>query len=63
MNDFKTIEKFCGVTVKDNHTIVEQWPMRLKLQPHQVGSQDEFKTLLASSHSGHERYVEWKKSS
>ena len=62
MLDFNTIEEICGVTIKDSHTIVEQWPLRLKLQPHQAGAQDEFKILLASDHCGHERYVEWKKS-
>ena len=34
--------------------------MRLKLRPEQVGAKEEFAILLASSHSGAERYVEWK---
>ena len=49
-----------GLTMKRPHTIVEEWPMRLKLRPEQVGAKEEFEILLASSHSGAERYVEWK---
>lgn len=58
---FNEIEKSVGMTMKETHTIVDKWPMRLKLQPHQSGAQDEFKTALSSGHSGEERYVEWKR--
>ena len=49
-----------GLTTERAHTIAEEWPMRLKLQPKQVGAKEDFEILLASSHSGAERYVEWK---
>ncbi|RYP90244.1 hypothetical protein DL770_003613 [Monosporascus sp. CRB-9-2] len=44
--------------MKSTHTIIEQWPTRLKKQPEEDGAKEEFKTLLASSLSGCERYVE-----
>jgi hypothetical protein len=47
--------------VKEKHTIVEQWPFRLKLRPGQPGAQQEFDRLLAGGVSGKERYVEWKR--
>jgi hypothetical protein len=49
-----------GLTMKRSHTIVEEWPMGLKLRPEQIGAKEEFEILLASSHSRAERYVEWK---
>lgn len=55
------IEQYCGLAVKDRHTIVEEWPLRLKLRPNQVGAQEEFEILASSAHTGAERYVEWKR--
>jgi hypothetical protein len=57
---FTEIGRLLGLTMKRHHTIVEKWPMRLKLRPEQVGAKEEFEILLSSSHSGAERYVEWK---
>jgi len=65
-NEYMKVEHFAeialhlGLTMKRPHTIVEEWPMRLKSQPEQVGAKEEFEILLASSHGGAERYVEWK---
>jgi hypothetical protein len=49
-----------GLEMNRPHTIVDEWPMRLKLRPRQVGAKAEFEILLASSHNGAERYLEWK---
>lgn len=48
-----------GLKVK--HTIVEEWPFRLKLEPGEPGAQEEFDRLLAGGSSGKECYVEWKR--
>lgn len=50
-----------GLLVKKKHTVVEKWPLRLKLKHGQDGAQSEFDVLHASGHIGHERYVEWKR--
>ena len=50
-----------GLMVKEENTIIEKWPMRLKLSLPQPGAQEEFDILQASGHSGNERYVEWKR--
>ena len=47
--------------MKVENTIIEKWPLRLKLSLPQPGVQEEFDTLQASGHSGGERYVEWKR--
>lgn len=50
-----------GLMVKEENTIIEKWPMRLKLSLPQPGAQEEFDILQGSGHSGNERYVEWKR--
>lgn len=50
-----------GAAMKKKHTIVEEWPFRLKLQPGQAGAQEEFDRLLSGGVSGMESYVEWKR--
>lgn len=50
-----------GATMKENHTIIDKWPYRLKLQLGQPGAQDEFDRCMMKSVSGKERYVEWKR--
>ncbi|RMZ87204.1 hypothetical protein DV736_g5572, partial [Chaetothyriales sp. CBS 134916] len=57
---FAEIGCHLGLTMKQPHTIVEEWPMRLKLLPKQVGAKEELETLLTSTHIGAERYVEWR---
>ncbi|KJX98201.1 hypothetical protein TI39_contig428g00014 [Zymoseptoria brevis] len=49
-----------GFTIKQQHTIVEKWPGRLKLKPGQPGAQEEFKIMQASEHGHEVCYVEWK---
>lgn len=50
-----------GLAIKERHTIIDKWPMRLKLRFGQAGAQEEFEVLQASSLTGCERYMEWKK--
>ncbi|MCJ1307220.1 hypothetical protein MMC25_000866 [Agyrium rufum] len=45
-----------GLEMKWKNTIIEPWPMRIKKN----ATQDEFNFLLGSSHTGSERYVEWR---
>jgi hypothetical protein len=35
--------------------------MRFNKKPDEAGAKEAFRVLLASSHTGSERYVEWKK--
>jgi hypothetical protein len=57
---FIEIGQDLGMIIKHPHTIIEKWPMKIKLRPEEAGSKEEFEILLASPHSGAERYVEWK---
>jgi len=57
--DFPMAERMTGMKMRVTNTIIEKWPMRLKLSPGQLGADQEFKLLLASAHTGTERYVEW----
>lgn len=50
-----------GILMKQTNTVVEKWPLRLKLRCGQPGAQSEFDVLEASGNIGHERYVEWKR--
>ena len=58
---FAEMSRGVGLMVKEENTIIEKWPMRLKLSMLQPGAQEEFDILQASDHSGNERYVEWKR--
>lgn len=60
-NKFKDIEQHFGVVAKEGHTIIDKWPLRLKKRPTEEGAKEEFRLLLASAHTGAERYVEWKR--
>ncbi|APA07182.1 hypothetical protein SS1G_04092 [Sclerotinia sclerotiorum 1980 UF-70] len=44
-----------GLKIKSKNTVVEKWPLRLK----PGSAQEDFEILLASGHTGSERYVEW----
>jgi hypothetical protein len=58
---FAEMSRSIGLMVKAENTIIEKWPMRLKLSLPQPGAQEEFDILQASDHSGNERYVEWRR--
>jgi len=61
MLKFKEVGHHTGMAMKAHHTIVDKWPMRLRLQPGQPGAQEEFDVLHSSGHTGNERYVEWRR--
>jgi hypothetical protein len=56
--EFHQVAKNVGAIIKEEHTIVEKWPFRLKLQSGQPGAQEEFGRLMSSGVSGTECYVE-----
>lgn len=45
--------------IKNENTIVEKWPLTLKLKKGDVGFDEEFAMLFASGNWGAETYVEW----
>lgn len=57
--DFDQASTESGTVRKPKHSIVEPWPMRLKLEKGQSGSLEEFRLLLGSRSTGLEHYVEW----
>ncbi|KAK5659386.1 hypothetical protein OQA88_1479 [Cercophora sp. LCS_1] len=48
-----------GVEIKEQHTVVEPWPLRFECTAPTPEKKKEFCELLASHHTGVERYVEW----
>ncbi|PWY93925.1 hypothetical protein BO94DRAFT_313736 [Aspergillus sclerotioniger CBS 115572] len=58
---FRETADMLGAEMKERHTIVDKWPLRLKLKPGQPGAQDEFDRLISGGLTGKERYVEWKR--
>ncbi|KAJ6276567.1 hypothetical protein J3E71DRAFT_187021 [Bipolaris maydis] len=61
LQEFESAASRAGLMMKERNTIVEPWPLRLKLKPHEVGSQEEFDLLLSSCSSGIEHYTEWRR--
>ncbi|KAK4963528.1 hypothetical protein LTR10_001157 [Elasticomyces elasticus] len=59
--NFTKTAEVLKMSPKIDHTIVEKWPLKLKLLPHQQGAKEEFMTLLLSPHQGIERYMEWQR--
>jgi hypothetical protein len=43
--------------VKEKHTIVEPWPLRVT----EKTTKEEFEMIRATTHTGHERYMEFEK--
>jgi hypothetical protein len=59
--NFLEMQREIGLCAKDQHRIIEKWPMGLRLLlPRDADAQQEFDLLQVSGHSGSERYVEWK---
>lgn len=58
--DFPQVAKRAGANIREENTIVDKWPFRLKFEPGQPGAQEEFDRLMGGGVSGTERYVEWK---
>lgn len=58
--DFIPVLYSMGMEMKEKHTIVEKWPLRLKKRPDEAGAKEEFRDLCNSQHTGSDRYVEWR---
>ncbi|KAH0425491.1 hypothetical protein CcaCcLH18_10950 [Colletotrichum camelliae] len=58
---FSESARLFGATMKEDNTVIEKWPFRLKLRPGQTGAQEEFDRLLRGGVSSQECYVEWKR--
>ena len=59
--NFDAVPKRCGVMMKDVHTIVDKWPLRLAEEPEDGGKEDLRAVLAGSGAWELERYVEWKR--
>lgn len=61
LEEFANAAASAGVQMKERHTIIQPWPLRVNggLHPTTKDKED-FKLLLGTAHVGHERYVEWK---
>lgn len=59
--DFSSVALDAGLQMKDTHTIIDPWPMRVPSSSLPTSKDKElFALLLASQHTGQERFVEWK---
>ncbi|KAI1139367.1 hypothetical protein F5Y05DRAFT_424995 [Hypoxylon sp. FL0543] len=58
---FEDNGKKVGLQMKDNHTIIDRWPLKAPDRIPTKEDQEYFALLLASGHSGQHRYVEWKR--
>ncbi|KAJ4110313.1 hypothetical protein NW768_012073 [Fusarium equiseti] len=58
---FDEFPQYMGVTAKEQYTIIEGWPYRLRLEPKELGAKEEFDILMRGGPSGKERYMEWKR--
>ncbi|KEY75023.1 hypothetical protein S7711_01362 [Stachybotrys chartarum IBT 7711] len=59
--EFREASELFGAMLKENHTIIQPWPNQLKLQPGQVGAQEEFDRCMSAGLTSKERYVEWQR--
>ncbi|KAM0724071.1 hypothetical protein Q7P37_000251 [Cladosporium fusiforme] len=57
--DFREAGRMTGMRMKASNSTVAKWPMKLRLGPGDPDSGKEFKSMLASEHTGTERYCEW----
>lgn len=57
---FEEMQQAIGLVMREKHTIVDKWPMKLRYSSPSAhaGAQEEFELLQASGHSASERYVE-----
>lgn len=49
-----------NMMMKEEHTIIDKWPLSLKKRYGSPGAKDEFRELMALGHVGTDRYVEWR---
>lgn len=48
-----------GLKIKTQNTVIEKWPLKLKLRMGEPGFDEEFNNLFASDSWGWEAYLEW----
>jgi hypothetical protein len=56
---FKWLALINKLRIKATNTIMQKWPMTLKLEKGDVGFDEEFNMLFGSGNFGSEVYVEW----
>ena len=56
--DFKSYGNVARVEMQEKHTSVELWPLRLHLKADNKKTRVKFESLMASGHTGRERFVE-----
>nr|RBQ98979.1 hypothetical protein FVER53263_03286 [Fusarium verticillioides] len=56
--EFNKFPEFMKVGIKDQHTIIDKWPFRLKLKPGHQGAQKEFDRMMGPGLGGKEFYLE-----
>ncbi|KAI1469074.1 uncharacterized protein F4812DRAFT_457619 [Daldinia caldariorum] len=62
INKFELVALQYGLQMKDTHTIINPWPMKIDDEDEPTEKAKEyFSQLLSSGHTGQERYVEWKR--
>ncbi|KAH9908637.1 hypothetical protein F4778DRAFT_776922 [Xylariomycetidae sp. FL2044] len=61
MNDFESLAIGLGLEMKATHTVINPWPMTIAGGRPTAKAREDFAILLASRHTGQERYVEWKR--
>ncbi|RBA21223.1 hypothetical protein FPRO05_07537 [Fusarium proliferatum] len=59
--EFDEFPEYMKLGIKDEHTIIEKWPFRLKLKQGQAGAQEEFDRMMGAGVTGKEFYLEWKR--
>ncbi|KAI0479855.1 hypothetical protein F4859DRAFT_451626 [Xylaria cf. heliscus] len=59
-HDFKSLALDTGLQMKSTPTIIDAWPWRMSGGRPTPTARKDFAVLLASAHTGQERFVEWK---
>ena len=59
--EFDEFPEYTKLGIKDELTIIEKWPFRLKLKQGQAGEQEEFDRVMGAGVTGKEFYLEWKR--
>ncbi|KAL6789236.1 hypothetical protein J3E68DRAFT_444094 [Trichoderma sp. SZMC 28012] len=55
------LARLCNVATKEEHTVIEKWPFRMKLPYEHPGAMEEFDRLVDEVVWAKERFVEWRR--
>lgn len=58
---FSDLARLCKVATKEEHTVIEKWPFRMKLHWDHPGAMEEFDRLVDETMLAKERFVEWRR--